>query len=215
VRATNRRTRILGASVALLLHVAVVLVLANFVVAERPAAIPVFTMLVIPQREAPLAELPPRIVSPEQEQIGSLVTLPQLPPTAPITMPPVLDLPPSSAAAHPDLSGIGRVAFGCTPDHLGLLTTDERARCVSAGLGMAPDEASIAALAKFDAAQNAPFEVALQWKQQPLLLPCANPAAIALTLYTVYCLADGFINGFEAADSGKYLIYEPWPDEWQ
>jgi hypothetical protein len=205
------RRRLAGALLALLVHGAVFLVLSFYVIADRPQAEPVFTLLVLPEivttRETPVDLR----TMPESAPILPLPQLPPLPPAPSISLPPPMAAePPPQTPAPPDLAGIGRVIFGCKPEDLATLTPEERARCTSAGLGTPPDEASLAAIAELAAEENVRFEYALLRKQQPLLLPCAG--GIGISLYTVLCLADGLINGFDL-DSGKYPVYAPWPDE--
>jgi hypothetical protein len=215
MRASNARSHVLarniaGALVALLLHGAMFLVLVKLAVPERPPSDPIFTLLVLPEPERRQALIPPPPIAPEQADVPNLPELPELPTAPVISVPPAFAIDPPRSAAPPDLTGLGRVLFGCTLENLGSLTAEARARCVHAGLGGPPDEASLAAVAQLSAIENARFERALVRKQQPLLLPCAG--GIGISLYTVLCVADGLINGFDL-DSKKYAVYEPWPDE--
>jgi hypothetical protein len=212
MRPVNRRSRIAGASVALLLHGAAFLALVRLAVPEQTDPVPVFSILVVPQPQPRREEMPPPAIAPQATESPILPAIPELPRVPTISLPPGFAVSPPPQSTLPSLAGIGRVMFGCTPEQLAALSAAERLRCQSAGLAQPPDEASLAALAAFDAVEHAYFDRELKRKQGPVLLPCMNPNGIGVTIWTVYCVADGVINGFDV-DSEKYAIYEPRPDE--
>jgi hypothetical protein len=188
---------------ALVIHAALVWNLFTHIqLAEKPTD-PTLT-ITLPML-TPRPEPAPPVVAPESTEAPRLA---DVPPATEITPPPSFTWTPPQASPQSDLAGIGRSLFGCRIENLAGLSADERANCSRAGLGAEPNDAAVAALAQVALVESAPFERALVRKQQPLLLPCAG--GIGISLYTVVCLADGVINGF---DLDKYPVYEPWPDE--
>ena len=128
---------------------------------------------------------------------------------APAFVPPATFTPPPDISA-PQLNGLNRQLFGCSPNQLAAATAQERAACASASLGPQYDPGATDYRDHTDRSKNR-----VQWardrarKNAPLLLPCMSPAGIA-PLYTAYCLAKSALTGNLDAESQPG--YQDMPD---
>ncbi len=150
-------------------------------------------------RHEPLAaprELVLRILPPPPKAVEHATPVPMIRPdiTIPRTIPsPIVTAPPAAT-----LRGLNQSLFGCAPGNLDKLSPEDRANCLSAKPNV--EEPNVLNLPS--RAHDAPrWERALARKQNPTLLPCANSAGLPLTLGTVFCTANGVINGFGDLDA--------------
>ena len=161
-------------------------------------------------REIILRLLAPKTApKPEEKKVAPA----KLPPTgkaAPAFVPPSTFEPPADNPV-PQLNGLNRQLFGCTPDQLATATAEERAACASVSLGPRYDSAATdyrdhtgrskdAALWARDRAR----------KNAPLLLPCMNPQGFS-PLYTLYCLGKSAVEG--KVDTRAQLNYADKPEQ--
>jgi hypothetical protein len=94
--------------------------------------------------------------------------------------------------------------FDCAPENLANLSPDERAQCAGAPGGMKPPDDNEVYAEHATRSHNAThWARGVARKQQPMLLPCANPQSILATfsLATLLCLAN-------AAKQGKFDLDE-------
>ncbi|HEX4270757.1 MAG TPA: hypothetical protein VHZ32_05200 [Rhizomicrobium sp.] len=117
----------------------------------------------------------------EQELTFVLPTLRKLPPktaimpqTAPspraITLPPPPALPPPASPAAPDVRSLGRSLFGCAPENLGNLPSEQRARCS----GIAPSD-GMAVIAPRSHVKDPELRAAeMEKKNTPMTVPCVT-----------------------------------------
>lgn len=131
------------------------------------------------------------------------------PKPAPAFVPPSTFTPPSNNSV-PQLNGLNRQLFGCSPDRLATATAEERAACASASLGPRYDPGATDYRDHTDRSKSA-----VQWardrarKNAPLLLPCMSPDGWS-PLYTAYCLAKTAVTGKLEGESQKG--YQDKPD---
>jgi len=122
--------------------------------------------------------------------------------SAPAFVPPATFTPPPDISM-PQLNGLNRQLFGCSPDQLATATAEERAACASASLGPGYDSAATDYRDHTDRSKSA-----VQWardrarKNAPLLLPCMSPDGWS-PLYTAYCLAKTAVTGKLEGESQK------------
>lgn len=110
------------------------------------------------------------------------------------TTSPTVTAPPAAA-----LPGLNQSLFGCAPGNLDKLAPEERANCLSHQSRRNVEEPSVLNLPS--RAHDEPhWQRALARKQNPTLLPCANPGGLPLTLGSVVCAANGAFNGFGDLD---------------
>ncbi|HEY4124177.1 MAG TPA: hypothetical protein VGM36_06150 [Rhizomicrobium sp.] len=132
-----------------------------------------------------------------------------LPKHAPAFVPPATFIPPVNNSV-PQLNGLNRQLFGCSPDQMATATAEERAACASASLGPQFDSGATDYRDHTDRSKNR-----VQWardrarKNAPLLLPCMSPQAMGVSIYTLYCLGKAAVTGkFDKDDPG----YQDMPD---
>jgi len=131
------------------------------------------------------------------------------PRSAPAFVPPATFTPPPDTTV-PQLNGLNRQLFGCSPDQLATATAQERAACASASLGPRFDSGATDYRDHTDRSKSA-----VQWardrarKNAPLLLPCMSPDGWS-PLYTAYCLAKTAVTGKLEGESQKG--YQDKPD---
>lgn len=163
----------------------------------------------------PVREIILHLIAPKPlPKPGAVKPAPQkkiaIPKAAPTFVPSPAFTPPASNFV-PQLNGLNRQLFGCTPDALATATAEERAACASASLGPRYDPGATDFRDHTDRSKSA-----AQWtrdrarKNAPLLLPCMSPAAAFSPLYTAYCLAKTAVTGkMEGEDQ---FGYQDMPD---
>ncbi|HEY4123028.1 MAG TPA: hypothetical protein VGM36_00355 [Rhizomicrobium sp.] len=128
---------------------------------------------------------------------------------APAFVPPATFTPPPDISV-PQLNGLNRQLFGCSPNQLAAATAQERAACASASLGPQYDPGATDYRDHTDRSKSA-----VQWardrarKNAPLLLPCMSPDGWS-PLYTAYCLAKTAVTGKLEGESQRG--YQDKPD---
>ena len=200
--------KIAGAAAVLLLHVLAILALLSatrWYAQKQEQGHEIILDLVAPRRPQ---TKPEELAKPEKK-----IPLPQseretLPSTTLST--PVPEIP-----TAPSLSGLNRQLFGCTPDALASATPEQRSACASASLGPRFDPHGMDYRDHTDRSKSA-----AQWardrmrKNGPLLLPCMNPQAASLSIYTIYCLGKAAVTGkFDKDDPGYQDMPQSAPNE--
>ncbi|MGD0141671.1 MAG: hypothetical protein ABSC92_00770 [Rhizomicrobium sp.] len=103
-----------------------------------------------------------------------------------------VNLPPITGGT--DLGALHGFLFECAPQNLINLTPEQRAECVTANAGHAPDD-SVDYADHTDRSKNAVrWARGLMRKQQPALLPCMPPLNPIVSLI---CLGKGITGGFD------------------
>lgn len=116
------------------------------------------------------------------------------PPTARLVLP-AAPAPANGAPSADALRGLNLDLFGCAPEDLANLTSEQRARCAPSL--RKHDGNSVDYADHTDRAHDARrWARGVVRKKSPLLLPCASPVGIS-PLGTAFCLANGILNGFD------------------
>lgn len=122
------------------------------------------------------------------------VEMPRPRPHIPTVMPKAV-APETAAPDTTALQGLHALLFDCGPDQI--LTDEERKRCESVTGAPKPDVAAGVRIGPERSKDAARWARELARKQAPLLLPCASPYAAGVSIYTLYCLGKGAIEGFD------------------
>jgi hypothetical protein len=190
-----------GAAVVALLHVLVIaaLVKATYVtIPNHPIAREIEVWFIFPPKPKPKTELAPRNEKAKSpKQITPETTF--IPDYSHIT------LPPSWGAKN--TSGLNRSLFGCEPDQIALLPPEDRAKCPSvAAASRDRDKDGVDYHDHTDRSKDR-----VHWargrdrKNLPLLLPCASPYGVGVSLGTLLCLAKGVTEGFDPDNQPGYM----------
>jgi hypothetical protein len=104
-------------------------------------------------------------------------------------------------------NGLNQSLFGCEPDRIALLPPEDRAKCPSvAAASRDRDKDGVDYHDHTDRSKDR-----VHWargrdrKNLPLLLPCASPNAIGVSIGTLLCLAKGATEGFDPDNQPGYM----------
>jgi len=103
--------------------------------------------------------------------------------------------------------GLNLSLFGCEPDHIALLSPQDRAKCPSvAAASRDRDKDAVDYTDHTDRSQDrAHWARGRARKNAPVLLPCASPQGVGVGLGTLLCLAKGLSNGFDPDNQPGYM----------
>jgi hypothetical protein len=190
-----------GAAVVALLHVLVIagLIQATYVtIPDHPAAREIEIWFIFPPKPQPKAKTgqqPEKAKS--SRQIAPETTV--IPDYSHITLPP--------SWGEKSLNGLNQSLFGCEPDRIALLSPEDRAKCPS--VAAASRDRDKDAVDYHDHTDRSKDRVL--WargrarKNLPLLLPCASPYGIGVSIGTLLCLAKGATEGFDPDNQPGYM----------
>ncbi len=103
--------------------------------------------------------------------------------------------------------GLNLSLFGCEPDHIALLSPQDRAKCPSvAAASRDRDKDAVDYTDHTDRSKyRALWERGRARKNAPALLPCASPQAVGVSIGTLLCLARGLSDGFDPDNQPGYM----------
>ncbi|HEY4123570.1 MAG TPA: hypothetical protein VGM36_03090 [Rhizomicrobium sp.] len=103
--------------------------------------------------------------------------------------------------------GLNLSLFGCEPEHVAMLSAEDRAKCPSvAAASRDRDKDAVDYTDHTDRSQGrALWERGRARKNAPALLPCASPQAAGVSLGTLLCLAKGLSDGFDPDNQPGYM----------
>ena len=192
--------RAAGAAIVLLLHGSVIFLLLQSTWRKVPTALPHETTIWLSLPQSPLKSKP--VNTPSTAPVAAAETpelAPALPKSHAITLPP---MPEVNA-----LQGLHGSLFDCAPENLANLSAEQRAHCRAAAGAPAPYDPNAVDYAdhsgKIPGAQRWAREAAR--KNAPLLLPCASPAGIGVSIGTAICIGKGVLNGFDLEHKQEYF----------
>lgn len=122
---------------------------------------------------------------------------------SPSITPPLLSPSPPGASSTTGLETLHGLLFDCGPDEI--LTDEERKRCESIAGAPKPDVAAGVRIGLERAHDAVHWARGLARKQAPTLLPCASPYGIGISIYTLYCIGKGAIEGFDVDAQPGYV----------
>ncbi len=184
-----------------LLHVIVIaaLVKATYVIIpNHPVAREIEVWFIFPPKPQPKARRQPQK---ENAKASSRITpeTPVIPDYAHITLPP--------SWGEKNANGLNQSLFGCEPDHIALLSAEDRAKCPSvAAASRDRDKDAVDYHDHTDRSKDREhWARGRDRKNMPLLLPCASPYGIGVSLGTLLCLAKGATEGFDPDNQPGYM----------
>jgi len=190
-----------SAAVVALLHVLVIagLIRATYIsIPNHPAAREIEIWFVFPPKEETQTKPEPKKENdPARRQITPETTI--IPDYSHINLPPSWN--------EKSLNGLNQSLFGCEPDHIGLLSPEERAKCPSvAAASRDRDKDAVDYHDHTDRSKDREhWARGRDRKNMPLLLPCASPYAIGVSIGTLLCLAKGATEGFDPDNQPGYM----------
>lgn len=104
-------------------------------------------------------------------------------------------------------SGLNLSLFGCEPDHIALLSPEDRAKCPSvAAASRDRDKNGVDYHDHTDRSKDHEhWARGRDRKNLPVLLPCASPQGVGVGLGTLLCLAKGLSDGFDPDNQPGYM----------
>jgi hypothetical protein len=184
-----------------LLHVIVIaaLVKATYVIIpNHPVAREIEVWFIFPPKPQPKARLQ---LQKENPKASGRITpeTPVIPDYAHITLPP--------SWGEKNANGLNQSLFGCEPDHIALLSAEDRAKCPSvAAASRDRDKDAVDYHDHTDRSKDREhWARGRDRKNMPLLLPCASPYGIGVSLGTLLCLAKGATEGFDPDNQPGYM----------
>lgn len=132
--------------------------------------------------------------------------------TEPVTIPDYSHIDLAPLYEGKSQKGLNLSLFGCEPDHIALLSPQDRAKCPSvAAASRDRDKDAVDYTDHTDRSKyRALWARGRDRKNQPALLPCASPQGIGVGLGTLLCLAKGLSGGFDLDNQPGYADkFEP------
>jgi len=104
-------------------------------------------------------------------------------------------------------NGLNQSLFGCEPDRIALLSPEDRAKCPSvAAASRDRDKDGVDYHDHTDRSKDREhWARGRDRKNMPLLLPCASPYGVGVSLGTLLCLAKGVTEGFDPDNQPGYM----------
>lgn len=137
----------------------------------------------------------PRATAAERTIRATPQQAPPLPVVRPSMVAPPLTSSPPGASSATGFEALHGLLFDCSPDQT--LTDEERKRCESTAGAPKPDVAASVRIGPERSKDAVHWARALARKQAPALLPCASAYGIGVSIYTLYCIGKGAIEGFD------------------
>lgn len=190
-----------GAVVVALLHVLVIaaLVKATYVtIPHHPAAREIEIWFIFPPMPTPKTEPEPQN---EKAKSSKQIT----PETTVIPDYSHIALPPSWGEKN--ANALNQSLFGCEPDRIALLSPEDRAKCPAvAAASRNRDKDAVDYHDHTDRSKDREhWARGRDRKNLPLLLPCASPNGIGVSIGTLLCLAKGATEGFDPDNQPGYM----------
>lgn len=183
-----------------LLHVIVIAVLMKatyVIIPNHPAAREIEIWFIFPPKQQP----PARQRGKEEERSHRQITpeATTIPDYSHIDLAPLYD--------GTKLQGLNQSLFGCEPDQIALLSPEDRAKCPSvAAASRGRDKDAVDYHDHTDRSKDREhWARGRDRKNMPLLLPCASPYGVGVSLGTLLCLAKGATEGFDPDNQPGYM----------